>query len=71
MCTKLMLATLLVLPLVATASVAHARPRGTSDATTAWGSGGRQVEAPPWSFACMKDTGPTQCGEPMWVYGSQ
>lgn len=69
--TKPMIAALLVLPLVATASVAHARPRGPSDATATWGSGGRQVEAPPWSFACIKDTGPTQCGEPMWVYGNQ
>ncbi len=58
--TKWIFATLLVLP--------QARPRGAPDAA-AWGSGGRQVEAPPWSFACMKDNGPTQCGEPMWVYG--
>ena len=31
--------------------------------------GGRQVEAPPWSFACMTDHGPSNCREPMWVYG--
>jgi hypothetical protein len=67
--TKRIFAALLVLPLIATATVAQARPRGAPDAA-AWGSGGRQVEAPPWSFACMKDTGPTQCGEPMWVYGN-
>jgi hypothetical protein len=30
----------------------------------------RQVAAPSWSAACMQDTGPTQCNEPMWVYGS-
>jgi hypothetical protein len=29
---------------------------------------GRQVEAPPWSFACMTDHGPRPCREPMWVY---
>jgi hypothetical protein len=69
MCTKRIFATLLVLPLVATASAAHARPRGTSDAAVGWANGGRQVEAPPWSFACMTDHGPSQCGEPMWVYG--
>jgi hypothetical protein len=67
--TKRIFAALLVLPLIATATVAQARARGAPDAA-AWGSGGRQVEAPPWSFACMKDTGPTQCGEPMWVYGN-
>jgi hypothetical protein len=68
--TKWIFAALLVLPLVATASAAQARSRGAPDAA-AWGSGGRQVEAPPWSFACMKDFGPTECGEPMWVYGNQ
>jgi hypothetical protein len=31
---------------------------------------GREVAAPPWSDACMSDQGPSQCGEPMWVYGS-
>jgi hypothetical protein len=30
---------------------------------------GRQAEAPPWSFACINDSGPTDCGEPMWIYG--
>jgi hypothetical protein len=31
---------------------------------------GREVEAPPSSAACMTDHGPSQCDEPMWVYGS-
>jgi hypothetical protein len=31
---------------------------------------GREVAAPPWSAACMTDHGPSECGEPMWVYGS-
>jgi hypothetical protein len=31
---------------------------------------GREIVAPPWSFACMNDQGPQQCDEPMWVYGS-
>ena len=66
--TKWIFATLLVLPLIATASAAQARPRGAPDAA-AWGSGGRQVEAPPWSFACIEDSGPSRCGEPMWAYG--
>jgi hypothetical protein len=32
---------------------------------------GREVAAPPWSEACMNDQGPSQCGEPMWIYGSR
>jgi hypothetical protein len=31
---------------------------------------GREVAAPPWSFACVNDQGPRQCDQPMWVYGS-
>ena len=31
---------------------------------------GREVPAPAWSAACMTDHGPSECGEPMWVYGS-
>jgi hypothetical protein len=30
---------------------------------------GREIVAPPWSFACINDQGPTECGEPMWAYG--
>ncbi len=32
---------------------------------------GRQVAAPSWSAACMTDHGPSDCGEPMWVYDSR
>ena len=35
----------------------------------AFGGEARQVAAPPWSAACMTDHGPSDCGEPMWVYG--
>ena len=31
---------------------------------------GREVAAPAWSAACMTDHGPSECGEPMWIYGS-
>jgi len=31
---------------------------------------GREIAAPPWSFACVNDQGPRQCDEPMWAYGS-
>ena len=34
------------------------------------GEEGREVAAPDWSAACMTDHGPSECGEPMWVYGS-
>ena len=30
---------------------------------------GREIAAPSWSFACINDQGPTDCGEPMWAYG--
>ena len=30
---------------------------------------GRQIAAPPWSAACMTDHGPSECDEPMWIYG--
>ena len=36
----------------------------------AFGGEGRQIEAPPWSAACMTDHGPSDCGEPMWTYGA-
>jgi hypothetical protein len=29
-----------------------------------------EAAAPPWSAACMTDHGPSECGEPMWIYGS-
>jgi hypothetical protein len=37
----------------------------------AYGSEGREVVAPPWSFACLSDQGPRDCGELMWVYGAR
>jgi hypothetical protein len=48
-----------------------ARPQHKqANSLPATGMVGREVEAPPWSAACMSDHGPTQCNEPMWVYGS-
>jgi len=57
-------ATLLAMSIMAPvlAHGSHARPQ-------AYGAEGRQVAAPPWSAACMTDHGPSECGEPMWVYG--
>lgn len=31
---------------------------------------GREIAAPPWSAACMTDHGPSECNEPIWVYGT-
>src|SRR5215469_6136004 len=36
----------------------------------AFGGEIRQTAAPPWSAACMTDHGPSDCGEPMWIYGA-
>jgi hypothetical protein len=65
MITKPFLAALVSLALVAEASAAPHRAHDAAAAAT-----GYQGEAPPWSFACMKDHGPTRCGEPMWIYGN-
>ena len=62
----LLAASLLALAMSATA---QARTNEHS-ALPANGTGGREVAAPPWSAACMTDHGPTECDEPMWVYGS-
>ena len=67
MMTKSFLAALLIVPSLAMSAQARtsestAPPQGYET--------GREVAAPPWSAACMTDQGPTQCGEPMWVYGS-
>ena len=60
----LLLASSLVAPTMArprTSTIAgHTRPNPIE---------GRQIAAPPWSAACMTDHGPSECGEPMWIYG--
>jgi hypothetical protein len=55
---------------LAMSATAQARTRETSAPPRANEMVGREVAAPPWSDACMTDHGPSQCGEPMWVYGS-
>ncbi len=64
---------LLAASLLALAISATAQARTTEHVALphAYGSeAGREVAAPPWSAACMTDHGPTECDEPMWVYGS-
>jgi len=67
MSTKSMSAALLALAFVTFASVAQAAPHRPHDASA---GAGYQGEAPPWSFACIKDHGPSNCGEPIWIYGN-
>jgi hypothetical protein len=70
-----MKAILTALPLVlsfAMSAAVQARTieNGSARAQAYAGEAGREVAAPSWSDACMTDHGPSQCGEPMWVYGS-
>ncbi|MDB5638886.1 MAG: hypothetical protein JWP51_3794 [Bradyrhizobium sp.] len=68
-----MKAILTALPLVlslAMSAAVQARTPGNGRAQAFAGEAGREVAAPSWSDACMTDHGPSQCGEPMWVYGS-
>jgi hypothetical protein len=55
---------------LAVSAAAQARTSEHSASPQAYGIEGREVAAPPWSAACMTDHGPSQCDEPMWVYGS-
>ena len=54
------------------ATPATARERAHKSVTRAQTHGieGRGIAAPPWSAACMTDHGPSECGEPMWIYRS-
>jgi hypothetical protein len=65
---KYFLAALLLVPSLAAPAMVQARTQDSSILPRA--IEGRQVAAPSWSAACMTDHGPSQCDEPMWVYGS-
>jgi hypothetical protein len=67
---KYFLAALLLVPSLAAPVAVQARTHDSNIPPQASGSEGREVAAPPWSAACMTDHGPSQCDEPMWVYGS-
>ena len=64
------LLTTLLLGSIVTSATAHERGHTSAAPTHADGIEGRQIAAPPWSAACMTDHGPSECGEPMWIYGS-
>jgi hypothetical protein len=69
--TKYLLAALLPVPSLATPATVQARTHESRiPSQTSFGIEGREVAAPPWSAACMTDHGPSQCDEPVWVYGS-
>ncbi len=68
--TKYLLATLPLLLSVAISASALARTNERVILPQASQTAGGEVAAPPWSAACTTDQGPSQCGEPMWVYGS-
>jgi len=65
-----LLAALLFMSSLATSTTAQERMRKGVARTQAYGIEGREIAAPPWSAACMTDHGPSECGEPMWIYGN-
>jgi hypothetical protein len=67
MTMKSFLAALLIVPSLAMSAQARTNERTALPQTY---ETGREVAAPPWSAARMTDHGPSQCDEPMWVYGS-
>ena len=64
---KYFLAALLLVPSLAAPAMVQARTQGSIPPRAIVG---REVAAPSWSAACMTNHGPSQCDEPMWVYGS-
>lgn len=74
MMTKLipsLLVVLLLVPPVATSATARPRINNVAGRSHSYAIEGRQIAAPPWSAACMTDHGPSECGEPMWIYGTR
>jgi hypothetical protein len=63
------MAGLLLISSLATPSTAQERIDKSGARVQAHRIEGREVAAPPWSAACMTDHGPSECGEPMWIYG--
>jgi hypothetical protein len=66
-----LLTALLLVSSLATPTTAQERGRKNAARTQAHEIVGREIAAPPWSAACMTDHGPSECGEPMWIYGSK
>jgi hypothetical protein len=66
-----LLAALLLVPSLATPTTAQERTHKSVTRAHTNVIEGRQIAAPPWSAACMTDHGPSECGEPMWIYGTR
>ena len=66
-----LLVALLLVPSLAMSTTARARINNIAARAHSNAIEGRQIAAPPWSTACMTDHGPSECGEPMWIYGSR
>jgi hypothetical protein len=62
-----------LLPVSSPATSTTARTRLNNIAARAYSNviEGRQIAAPPWSAACITNQVPSECGEPMWIYGSR
>jgi len=67
---KCLLAAVPLVLSLATSAAVQARTDERAAISQTSENGGREVAAPSWSAACMTDHGPSNCGEPMWVYGS-
>jgi len=63
-------AALMLAASIAAPAMAQARTHENKILPQEFQDEGREVAAPPSSAACMTDHGPSQCDEPMWVYGS-
>jgi hypothetical protein len=67
---KCLLAAVPLVLSLATSAAVQAQTPERHTMSQIYENGGREVAAPSWSAACMTDHGPSNCGEPMWVYGS-
>jgi len=66
-----LLVALLLVSSLATSSTARTRINNIAAPARSNVIESRQIAAPPWSAACMTDHGPSECGEPMWIYSSR
>jgi hypothetical protein len=67
---RYLLAALLLGLSLATPATARERTHKSVTRAPTHGIEGHEIAAPPWSAACMTDHGPSECGEPMWIYRS-
>ena len=66
-----LLVALLLVPSLAMSTTARARINSIAARAHSNAIEGRQIAAPPWSTACTTDHGPSECVEPVWIYGSR